>query len=147
MGRQGVYERGLVDYDNGVIDANVNVEMAICNVCGHSHAELPDVLVPHKSYCILFILKVLKEYFHTRAVTKICDKYKIAVSTLYAWRDRYLTHAELDLGRLVEGAILGDRRWFTDIDDTCYKENILDFFERFGFSFMQYSKTTEFGSS
>jgi transposase len=97
MERHDSYDRYLIDYDGAVETHTVEVERAKCAACGHTHAALADVLVPYKSYCILFILKVMKEYFHTRAATSICRKYGIAVSTLYEWRDRYLMHASLDL--------------------------------------------------
>ena len=142
------YNRCLVDYDNGVVEHTVEVERAKCTSCGRTHAVLPDVLVPHRSYCIIFILIVLKEYFHTRAATAICKKFGIAVSTLYAWRDRYLLHSSLELGAIVEQALLGsDVHWFTGAHDICRSSAIHNFFTRFGFSFLQYSKTAEFSSA
>jgi len=142
------YERHLVEYDNGVVDHIVEVDRVKCTSCGHTHAILPDILVPYKSYCIIFILMVLKEYFHTRTATAISKKYGIAVSTLYAWRDRYLTHASLDLGAIVEAALLrSNTRWLMGANDICRADATQDFFGRFGFSFLQYVKTTGYSSA
>jgi hypothetical protein len=97
---------------------------------------------------------VLKEYFHTRLTTTICNKYNIAVSTLYAWRDRYLSHVSIDLGAVVEAALLKKPDflskaallektiWFSAAH-ICKKDAIRDFFYRFGFSFMQYNYHAE----
>jgi len=141
------YCRYLIDYDGRVQEHRVNVQRAICGVCGHTHAMLPDVLVPYKSYCIIFILRVLKEYFHTKAATAICKKYGIAPSTLYAWRDRYLSHASLDLGAAAEAALLTGTRWFTGASDICRTDAPSGFFQHFGFSFLQYKETTIFSSA
>ena len=141
------YCRYLIDYDGCVQEHRVDVKRVICGICGYTHAVLPDVLVPYKSYCIIFILRVLKEYFHTKAVTAICKKYGIAPSTLYAWRDRYLSQSLLALGAATEAALLTDTRWFTSASDICRTDAPSGFFQRFGFSFLQYKKTTIFSSA
>ena len=143
MKRHDSYRRYIVDYDKGVQDHVVDIERDKCEPCGRTHAALPDVIVPYKTYSIIFILIVLKEYFHTRAATGICKKYGMAVSTLYAWRDRYLTHASLDLGAIVEGALLGRAHWLEGAPDICRSGATSDFFGRFGFSFMQYAAKAE----
>ena len=140
------YWRFLIDYDGTVQENIVRIKRVICTICDSTHALLPDVLVPHKSFCILFILKVLKEYFHTRAATAICNKYSIAVSTLYAWIDRYLTHVSIDLG-VLESILLNCTRWLTNASDICRSDAPYDFFSRFGFSFLQHSETTRFSSA
>jgi len=137
MKRHASYNRSLVDYHGGVQDYIVSVKRSACTSCEHTHAELPDAIVPYKSYCIIFILMALKEYFHTRAATAVCAKYKIAPSTLYAWRDRYLTHASLDLGAVVEAALLARSRWLSDAHDICRSGAPHDYFSRFGLSFLQ----------
>jgi hypothetical protein len=147
MGRHAKYNRNLVDYDGGVKEYIVEIERAKCAPCGRTHAALPDVIVPYKTYCIIFILIVLKEYFHTRAATSICKKYGIAVSTLYKWRDRYLKHTSLDLGAIVEAAILSKSPWLEDLQNIFRASATHDFFQRFGFSFLQHKKTTRYSSA
>lgn len=139
------YIRHLVDYDGGVQDHIVRIERTKCLPCSQTHAVIPDVLTPRKTYCIIFILIVLKEYFHTRAATAICKKYGMAVSTLYVWRDRYLIHAALDLGTVVEKALLTCTHWLEGATDICRSGAPRDFHGRFGFSFLQYTKATGFG--
>ena len=63
-----------------------------CASCGHTHAVLPEILIPYTSYSIRFILTVLKDYFlRTHTVEKICEMYQIAHSTLYAFRDLFFS--------------------------------------------------------
>ena len=63
-----------------------------CASCGHTHAVLPEILIPYTSYSIRFILTVLKDYFlSTHTVEKICEMYQIAHSTLYAFRDLFFS--------------------------------------------------------
>jgi hypothetical protein len=141
------YCRRLIDYDKAVLDHIVEIERAKCGACGDTHAALPDVLVPYKTYSIIFILKAIKEYFHTRAATHICKKYGIAISTLYAWRDRYLAHTSLELGAIVECALLEGARRLEHASDICTTGATHDFYERFGFSLLQHTKTTVFSSA
>ena len=141
------YKRYNVEYDGDVIEHIVWVKRVICKVCKRTHAILPDILVPYNSYNIIFILRVLKEYFHTRAVTAISNKYRISASTLYAWRDRYLVHATLDLGVIVEAALISSSHWLSNAFNICRTNATHDFYRRFGFSFLEYKKTARFSSA
>jgi len=143
MVRHDTYKRYLVDYDKGVHEYRVEIESAKCTACKKTHAMLPDVIIPYKTYSIIFILIVVKEYFHTRKAIGICEKYGIAVSTLYAWRDRYLVHAALDLGASVEAALLTSSHWLENARDICRTNAPYDYFGRFGFSFLEFKAAAE----
>lgn len=61
--------------------------------CGHSHAVIPDFLIPYASYTIRFILHILNAYtIRTCAVSAFCDHWQISVSTLYDWIHRFCDH-------------------------------------------------------
>jgi transposase len=143
------YARNLIDFDSksGVIESLVSARRLKCTSCGGTHALLPDSVVPRRSYGIVFILKALKAYFFSHAVTKVCKKYRISSSTLYEWRDRYLSHEALDLGALVEDALLQGSRWMRDADDICRAGHTHDFFSRFGFPFLGCRIATNINSS
>lgn len=116
------YSRNLVAYENkGVQENLITVGRVICSACEETSAILPDAIVPYKSYSIIFILHVLKAYFFRKeTVAALCERFGIAVSTLYAWKKRYLS---------------------------CFTDLLHCFFQRLGFSFLQYAHTTQFGSS
>jgi len=83
--RHDYYGRYIISFENGKsIDYHVEIIRYKCSSCGHTHAVLPEFLVPYRSYSIFFILSVLKEYFSkSLTILKLCEKYGIAVSTLY----------------------------------------------------------------
>ncbi|HBK52428.1 DUF6431 domain-containing protein, partial [Syntrophomonas wolfei] len=64
-----------------------------CDSCGHTHALLPEFLIPYRSYSLLFILAVLKDYCLT--IEKISEKYGIAASTIYTWKALFLKNKKI----------------------------------------------------
>ena len=96
------YERYLISFEHGrSVTYTVTVIRYRCPSCGHTHAILPEHLIPYSSYSLPFILSVLRDYY-TRPVSveSICSRYDIAISTLYAWRSLFLIHKKLWLGHL-----------------------------------------------
>ncbi len=70
----------------------------ICQ-CGHTHAILPDHIVPYSTYSLPFILRVLGEYFlGLRGVEQLCRRYAISASMLYQWKALFLEHKAVWLG-------------------------------------------------
>ena len=61
----------------------------------------PEMLIPYSSYSLRFVLTVLEDYFlHVHTVEQICETYQIAHSTLYVFRNLFLSHKQLILGIL-----------------------------------------------
>lgn len=85
--RIGSYPRMMITIKEGKRCFSViRITRVRCLSCQHTHAILPDILVPFGSYTITFILSVLKAYLlHESTVAEICAHYQIAVSTLYSW--------------------------------------------------------------
>lgn len=100
--RHAVYERYLISFENGhTLTYQVSVTRYKCSSCGHTHAVLPELLIPYKSYSLLFILSVMRDYFiGALTVEGICAKYTISVSTLYSWKKLFLMNKKLWLGLL-----------------------------------------------
>lgn len=130
-----VYDRCMITFDHGARkDYIVSIPRIKCN-CGHTHAVLPDVLIPYGSYSLRFILLVLSEYLTKRlTVEDLCLKYQIVKSTLYAWKHLFLEHYNLLSGLLAS------------IDSLCseaidrinsYNSLTQVFYNRFKFSFLQ----------
>lgn len=142
------YQRNLVAYENGSVQENqVKVRRVECSSCSTTSAILPDVIVPHKTYSIMFILHVLKAYyFRKETVVALCSRFGIAVATLYAWKKRYLIHKMIYLGKL--------ERYFHEQDphlskpvEVFFTDFLASFFKQFGFSFLQYTKAAQTDSS
>lgn len=98
----GSYMRSIVDFVQGkTVYGQVCVLRLRCAGCGHTHAILPDAIIPYAAYGLFFILRVLAEYFlHLHTVEKLCARFRISVSMLYRWRDLFLSHKQEWLGLL-----------------------------------------------
>jgi hypothetical protein len=135
----GDYSRNLVSYKDGVtIESSVSPLRFECASCGTTHALLPDILIPYSPYSLRFKFSVLIAYFEKDStVAAVCNRFGIAVSTLYSWKERLLEHKELLLGILAsreESAIAFLRSLF---GAACFSDHLRSFFHRHAFSFMQ----------
>ena len=56
-----------------------------CTSCGHTHAVLPEMLIPYSSYSLRFVLTVLRDYFlHLHTIEKsLRDLSDCTLYTLY----------------------------------------------------------------
>ena len=90
------YDRHVVAFINGnVISSILRIRRVRCT-CGHTHAILPDFIVPYRHYTLPFILLVLKAWF-TRSMTlqEILETYGVSYKVLKKWRDIYGKHKNL----------------------------------------------------
>ena len=86
------YQRSMIDIIHGKpVYQDICITRIICESCGHTHAILPDTIIPYSQYGIFFILRVLGEYFaHVKTVAALCEAYSITASMLYRWKDLFL---------------------------------------------------------
>ena len=85
-------------YDRNLIDFICRV---ICRSCGHTHAILPDLIIPYSTYGLFFILRVIAEYLTGRySVEQLCSRFDISHSMLYRWYSLFLSHKQEWLGML-----------------------------------------------
>jgi len=96
------YKRTLIDLkDSKVVYDRVEIKRVRCKSCGHTHAILPDYIVPYTTYSLLFILRVLCAHFlGSKTVEQLCLRYHISPSMLYQWKALFLVHKEIWLGVL-----------------------------------------------
>lgn len=117
----GGYERSVIDYGEGEVKyGKIRVERVRCESCGHTHAILPDYIVPYSTYSLLFILEVLGAYYlRMWTVEELCRRYSITPSMLYQWKAIYQAHKALWLGVLetVETTASGFIRWIREVED------------------------------
>ena len=98
----GSYTRSIIDFAGGkAAYGELCVLRVACGSCGHTHAILPDFIVPYSSYGLFFILRVLAEYFlHLHTAEWLCARFGISVSMLYRWKALFLSQKRLWLGAL-----------------------------------------------
>ena len=96
------YNRSVIDFKYGQkVKSSLCVKRLICDSCGHTHAVLPDVLIPYSSYSLMFILRVLGEFFlGMTSIEALCEKFSITSMQFYKWLQLWKQHKQLWLGIL-----------------------------------------------
>ena len=135
----GGYSRWLLAHEDGEnIAFRIWVLRLKCASCEATHAILPDVLVPYSPYSLSFVLTVLIAYFERETtVEKICEKYGIAVSTLYRWKKLLAKHKDLMIG-ILKSKITPALEFLRNLfKSEKISVSLSDFFHYYLFSFMQ----------
>jgi len=140
------YPRNMISYEKGSVICNIiSVLRVDCSSCGSTHAILPDVLIPHGSYSLSFILNVLRSYFlGHRTVVSLCSHFQISVSTLYVWIRLFKKQKSLWLGILKDAQVSSHGFLDLILSDKTFTDS---FHWTFKLSFMQNFKTTLSDSS
>lgn len=96
------YDRYLTDFCNGRQHSScIRVLRLVCSSCAHTHAVLPDLIIPYRTYSLFFILRVLAEHFlNLSSVESICDRFDISAGTFYQWLRLWHEHKAEWLGIL-----------------------------------------------
>lgn len=102
------YRRSLIDFEGGaVVYTSIEVKRVRCGSCGHTHAVLPDFIIPYTTYSLLFVLQVLAAYFlGSKTVEELCGRFSITPSMLYQWKANFLSDREIWLGVLAAAEAL-----------------------------------------
>lgn len=138
------YSRVMITLHAGTrTEISVCVPRLRCTSCGHTHALLPDVLIPFGSYTLRFVLNVLYGYLsRAGSVADFCDSRQISVSTLYGWIHLFEDQASLILGVLKKAAHLS----MDALTRICMEPDLPGrFFSACNFSFLQVHKTSRSG--
>ena len=85
------YTRWLLTWEGGKkIEKRVDVTRTICGACEGTHAIVPDTVIPHMQYSLLFVLGVMWEYTNRQRINKtvagICAEREISPTTLRGFR-------------------------------------------------------------
>lgn len=135
------YSRYMVTLENHRMETvTLCIPRVKCVSCGHTHALLPEMLIPYSSYSLRFVLTVLEDYFlHAHTVEQICETYQIVHSTLYVFRKLFLSHKQLILGILNDAQ--GKPSDFIQVMDG---QILWRFWNSFRFSFLQAYHASDF---
>lgn len=80
---------------------DVTILRLVCESCGHTHAVLPDPIIPYLSYSLFFILRVLAEAFAGLLTREqLCERFGITAGQLYKWLSLFKLHKQEWLGLL-----------------------------------------------
>lgn len=142
------YQRYLISFENETtLTYTIDITRIICSSCQHTHAILPEIIVPYGSYSLPLILNVLKDYFLSKMTVKtLCEKYQISVSMLYRWKRLFLTHKKLWLG-ILEDIYQNSIAFLSTLPNFDTSNNLSLFFLYNGHSFLQSIRKTALFSS
>jgi len=141
--KHATYGRYIVSFESG---KNITYKVIIiryrCSSCEHTHALLPEFIVPYRSYSLLFILMVLKDYFSkSMTIEKICEKYSISASTIYSLKVLFLKQKKIWLGLLEDFCIAAEV--FIKAFFNKYIFVLEEFYLETNLSFLQTSRRTK----
>jgi ribosomal protein S27AE len=139
LAEHGDYSRYLTSFESGqIVDSTVDPKRVCCSSCGSTHAILPGIIIPYGRYSLIFVLTVMAAYFERAAtVTSICERFGIAVSTIYKWKERIALHKDLMLGILISQKHHAHSFILGLIESNDLSDTLRRFFRKYGFSFMQ----------
>ena len=103
------YGRRIIDFIHGKrVVLEVTVLRLVCESCGHTHAVLPDMVIPYSSYGLFFILRVLAEAFlRLSSLERLCERFCITMNQLYKWKLLFFRHKQEWLGILDDSETSG----------------------------------------
>ena len=133
------YSRRIIDFIHGTPMASaVTVLRLACKSCGHTHAVLPDHVVPYLNYGLFFILRVLGEAFLKRSsLERLCERFHITLNQFYHWKSLWMTHKREWLGLLEDADTSGFSflKWI--VAKISYSTFAAEFTAKTGISFLQ----------
>lgn len=140
------YSRNMITFESGLNTCHtISITRGICNSCNHTHAILPDLLIPFGSYTLSFVLTALRAYFlGSKTITSLCDFFQISISTLYGWIKLFKEQKHIWLG-ILNDAVTSPIKFIDDILG-CIK-SVSSFYLITKTSFLETFKTTRFNSS
>jgi transposase-like protein len=102
------YSRCIVTFNyylQKVVEMDVEIPRFQCSHCKKTHAVLPLVMLENSPYTILFVIRLLREFYDDKftekygSIDKLCEKYEISHSTFYRLRKRFQLQFEQGLLR------------------------------------------------
>lgn len=133
------YGRRIVDFIYGVpVTMMVTVLRLVCDSCGHTHAVLPDMIIPYSGYGLFFILRVLAEAFlRISSLEHLCERFSITRNQFYKWKKLWNQHKLEWLG-LLDASCTSDLEFLLKITvGSDYSSFAAGFLEKTAFSFLQ----------
>lgn len=141
------YDRYILDAQgNSITCDQLHILRVCCDSCSHTHAILPDFIIPYSGYGLLFILQVLAEYFsHCKTIDKLCEKFSISAAQLYKWLELWHNHKHLWLGVLDDAALTDDAFFAQLYSGSDFSGFSRSFIRSFAFSFLQSHRNPSIG--
>lgn len=83
--KYGTYERNIsILIDNDIENYRVSIQRVICTSCNHTHALLPNFIVPYKIMAIFSISQIVKRASISSAY-KLAETINLSVQMIYSY--------------------------------------------------------------
>ncbi len=135
------YFRYILDFRKGKpYCARIRVMRVMCS-CGHTHAILPDFIIPYRQLSLKYLIQALFAFYaHREPISKICSRFCLDPALLYRLKALYEEHKRLWLGGL-EDACTSQLKFLRSL---CFQPDISGllhaFYLRTSFSFLQFHR-------
>ncbi len=135
------YGRKIVDFRDGrPVESEIVILRLACG-CGHTHAILPDFIIPYSGYGLFFILRVLAEHFMGHSsVERLCERFSITRNQFYKWLTLWHSQKAEWLGALQDMGISSRTFMHSLLQMGSYSGFASSFVRRFARSFFQSHK-------
>jgi len=138
--RHGYYRRYIIHTPNDHNNSSLYTSRVLrvkCKSCKHTHAVLPDFIIPYRLHSLIFIVKVLQEFFGKDAsINQICNHFFISKQLFQKWRLIYLKHRSNFLGNM-KSTLEDIAKILNDLYNLQLHPFLRDFFLHQGVSFLQ----------
>lgn len=138
--RHGYYQRYIIhslDDRNSSSLRHSRILRVKCKSCRHTHAVLPDFIIPYRTHSLVFIVRVLLEFFgKTMSINQICDYFSLSKQLFQKWKSIYLKHRLNFLGSM-ESLAEDHTKILNDLYHTQLQPFLRDFFLHESVSFLQ----------
>jgi len=136
------YGRKIVDFIRGKpVRQELTILRLSCDSCGHTHAILPDPIIPYSGYGLFFILRVLAEAFARISTLEwLCGRFGITKDQFYKWKALWNKQKQEWLG-ILDSMETSDWTFLkTTVSGVDYAAFAYAFTQKTAFSFLQSHK-------
>ena len=143
------YGRSIIDFDAGQrTNADLCVLRVFCDSCEHAHAVLPDAIIPYSSFSLLFVLRLLGQYFaDLGSVEQLCERFGVSQNLFYKWLKLWNSHKQRWLGVLADSETSSISFWKKLYEQERYSDFSMEFIRSTSYTFLQAHKNPVLQSS
>lgn len=86
----GSYSRNLIVLHNDAfIDLTINIKRVLCKSCNHTHALIPNFIVPYKVYTKDAIVFCLYKYCNYNNLSKVQNIFNVDRQLILNWKNQF----------------------------------------------------------
>lgn len=143
------YRRSIIDFDAGQrTHSGLCVLRVFCDSCEHAHAVLPDAIIPYSSFSLLFVLRLLGQYFaDLGSVEQLCERFGVSQNLFYKWLKLWNFHKQRWLGVLADSETSSISFWKKLYEQERYSDFSMEFIRSTSYTFLQAHKNPVLQSS